>query len=187
MDANPEINRGDMHLRSQLHSPELRSLFDYWDEKRGGQPFMLRSQLQPAEITALLPLVFILGVEQAPRRYLIRLMGTEIAARFGGDHTGRYMDELDFGAIKNQVLAGYDRVVDQAEPDWAFTEFDKHGRGLVQAERLALPMSADGSTVDQILGSVVHVPLDAPDLPERYKNAPWPASRKGRQQAAAID
>ena len=187
MQASPEINRGHMHLRSQLRSPKLLSLFDYWSEKRGGQPFILRSQLQPAEITALLPLIFILDVEQAPPRYRIRLMGTQIAARFGGDHTGRYMDELDFGAIKTQVLAGYDRVVDRAEPDWAFAEFTQQGRGLVQAERLALPMSAGGSTVDQILGVVVHVPLEERGIPGRYKNALRPTGGIAFGKATASD
>lgn len=171
MTKSPNNQTSDM--RSRIRTPALLSLFDYWNEKRGEQPFMLRSQLEPSEIVSLLPLVFILEVEQEPRRYLIRLMGTEIVTRFGGNHTARYIDELDLGEIKNQVLAGYDHVVDRAEPHLEFAEFTQRGRGRMQVERLALPMSTDGLTVDCILGSVIHVPLDALGLPKKIKKAPW--------------
>jgi hypothetical protein len=160
-------------VRSRIRTPALRSLFDYWNKKRGEQRFILRSQLEPSEIAPLLPLLFILEVQQKPRRYLIQLMGTEIVTRFGGDYTGRYMDELDLGAIKKQVLAGYDHVVDHVEPHLEFAEFTQRGRGRIQVERLALPMSTDGLTVDLILGSVIHVPLDALGLPKTIRKAPW--------------
>lgn len=160
-------------VRSRIRTPALRSLFDYWNKKRGEQRFILRSQLEPGEIAPLLPLVFILEVQREPRRYLIRLMGTEIVTRFGGDYTGRYMDELDLGAIKEQVLAGYDHVVDRVEPHLEFAEFTQQGRGTIQAERLALPMSTDGQTIDLILGSVIHVPLGALGLPKAIRKAPW--------------
>lgn len=160
-------------VRSRIRTPALRSLFDYWNKKRGKQRFILRSELEPGEITPLLPLVFILEVQREPRRYLIRLMGTEIATRLGGDYTGQYMDELDFGAAKKQVLVGYDHVVDYAEPHLSFSEFTKSGRGRIQAERLALPMSTDGLTIDLILGSVIHVPLGALGVPKAIRKAPW--------------
>lgn len=162
-----------MDVRSRIRTPALHSLFDYWNKKRGEQRFMLRSQLEPREIASLLPLLFILEVQQEPRRYLIQLMGTEIVTRFGGDYTGWYMDELDLGAIKKKVLAGYDHVVDHVEPHLEFAEFTQRGRGRIQVERLALPMSTDGLTVDLILGSVIHVPLDALDLPTTIRKAPW--------------
>lgn len=160
-------------VRSRIRSPALCSLFDYWNKKRGEERFILRSQLEPGEIAPLLPLIFILDVEQEPRRYRIRLMGTEIATRLGGDYTGQYVDELDFGAIKNQVLAGYDHVVDHAEPYLNFSEFTPSGRSRIQAERLALPMSTDGQTIDLILGSVIHVPLGALGVPKAIRKAPW--------------
>ena len=162
-----------MGLHVSPRTAELSSLFDYWNAKRGERRFILRSQLDPREITALLPLVFILDVQHEPRRYLIRLMGTQIARRFGGDYTGHYLDELDFGTAKEQVIADYGHVVDKVEPHLAFAEYRQPGRGRIQAERLALPMSTDGLKIDCILGSVIHVPLGARDIPEAYRKAPW--------------
>lgn len=160
-------------VRSRIRTPALRSLFEYWNEKQGEQRFMLRSQLDPRDIASLLPLVFILKVQQEPRRYLIQLMGTEIVTRFGGDYTGRYMDELDLGEIKEQVLAGYDHVVDRVEPHLEFAEFTQRGRGRMQAERLALPLSSDGESVDLVLGAVIHVPLNASGRPKAIRRPPW--------------
>lgn len=161
----------DFDLRPK--TPQLRSLLDYWNRKRGRRLFILWSELEPLEIAPLLPLIFILDVENDPRRYRIRLMGTEIVQRFGGEYTGRYLDDLDFGAAKAQVLADYDRVADGVEPHLAFSEYAQQGRGRIQAERLALPMSTDGRHADRVLGSAIHVPISAPDIPLAYKTAPW--------------
>lgn len=161
----------DFDLRPK--TPQLRSLFDYWNRKRGRRPFILRSELEPREIMSLLPLIFILDVQNDPRRYRIRLMGTEIVQRFGGEYTGRYLDDLDFGAAKAQVLADYDRVADSVEPHLAFSEYAQQGRGRIQAERLALPMSTDGRYADRVLGAAIHVPFSAPDIPLAYRIAPW--------------
>jgi len=157
-------------------TPQLRSLLDYWNRKRGRRLFIRRSELEPREIVSLLPLIFMLDVQNDPRRYRIRLMGTEVVQRFGGEYTGRYLDELDFGATKAQVLVDYGRVADSVEPQLAFSEYAQQGRGRIQVERLALPMSTDGRHVDRVLGAAIHVPFCVPDIPLAYRTTPWAGS-----------
>lgn len=141
-------------------TPQLRALLDYWNTRRSERPFIPWSALHPRDILPLLPLVFILDIEDRPRRYRIRLMGTGIVNRFGGEFTGRYMDELDFGAAKARVLADYDLVADRVAPHLAVSDYVQKKSGLrIQAERLALPMSSDGHRADRILGAVMHTPL----------------------------
>lgn len=144
------------------HAPPLRALLDYWNRKRAGRPFILWPALNPREIQPLLPLVFILDIEDRPRRYRIRLMGTGVVGRFGGEFTGRYMDELDFGPAKAQVLADYDFVADRVAPHHAFSEYLQQRGCRMRVERLALPMSTDGRAVDRILGAVLHTPCGVP-------------------------
>lgn len=139
-------------------APQMRALLDYWNRKRAGRPFILWSDLRPSEILPLLPVIFVLDIENRPRRYRIRLMGSGIVKRFGGEFTGRYMDELDFGSATAQVLADYDQVADRVTPHHAFSEYTRQGGGRMEAERLALPMSTDGRAVDRILGAVLHTP-----------------------------
>lgn len=162
---------GNFDLRPK--TPQLRSLLGYWNRKRDRRLFILQSELEPREIVSLLPLICILDVENDPRRYRVRLMGTEIVQRFGCECTGRYLDELDFGEAKAQVLADYDRVVHSVEPRLAFLEYTQQGRGRIQAERLALPMSTDGRHIDRVLGAVIHVPFCATDIPLAYRTTPW--------------
>ena len=154
-------------------TPQLGSLLGYWNRKRGHRLFILRSELEPREIVSLLPIIFMLDVQNDPRRYRIRLMGTEVVQRFGGEYTGRYMDELDFGEAKAQVLADYGRVADSVEPHLVFSEYTQQGRGRIQVERLALPMSTDGRHIDRVLGAVIHVPFCATDIPLAYRTTPW--------------
>jgi hypothetical protein len=151
-------DHGNPTLRPR--TPQLGALLDYWNNGRGDQPFILWRDLHPRDILPLLPLVFILDVEARPRRYRIRLMGTEIVKRFGGEFTNCYMDQLDFGTAKAQVLADYDLVADRATPHLALSDYFQKESGLrLQAERLALPMSSDGRQADRILGAVMHIPL----------------------------
>lgn len=153
--GEPDNRQPDCYPRT----PQLRALLDYWNAARGERPFLLWPALHPHEIVELLPLVFVLDVEARPRRYRIRLMGTEIVKRFGGEFTGRYMDELDFGTAQAQVLADYDLVADRVAPHLAFSDYHQADGRHIRAERLALPMSTDGRRADRILGAVVHVPF----------------------------
>lgn len=57
------LNNQTGDVRSRILTPALRSIFDYWNKKRGEQRFILRSQLEPSDIISLLPLVFILKVK----------------------------------------------------------------------------------------------------------------------------
>ena len=162
-------------------TPQLRALLDYWNGRRGELPFMLCRDLHPREIVELLPLVFVLDVEDRPRRYRIRLMGTGIVKRFGGEFTGRYMDELDFGAARARVLAEYDRVADRVAPHLAFSDYDQAGGRHFQAERLALPMSSDGARADRLLGAVVHVPFCGA-RPVAGETLPWDGGPGGAER-----
>lgn len=167
---SPAKSSGDSGLRPR--TPQLRTLFDYWNAGRGDLPFILWSELQPRDIQPLLPLVFILDIERDPRRYRIQLMGTEIVKRFGGEFTGHYMDELNFGEAKAQVLADYDWVADRVKPHLAISDFIQTGDRRIHAERLALPMSSDGRQADRILGAVVHIPFCGPNS-TRTESPPW--------------
>ena len=73
---------------SQLVEPVLSRLFAYWDGKRGETRFPDRGQIDPVEIPALLPHLFLIDVRQDPFDLVFRLAGTALAANNGGDITG---------------------------------------------------------------------------------------------------
>ena len=99
--------------------------------------------------------VFLLDVEEEPRRYRVRLMGTALDHWYGRDLTGCHVDE-----IMDQVLAALDELVMTWEPWLVSGEYVKKSDRAIVYELLALPMSSGGATVNMILGGVAQVPLN---------------------------
>jgi hypothetical protein len=101
-----------------------------------------------------LPNVFLIDIEEEPRRYRVRLMGTALVHWSRRDLTGCHVDE-----ITDQVLAALDELVTTWEP-WLVTgEYEKKSDRVIVYELLALPLSSDGATVNMILGGITQVLL----------------------------
>ncbi len=142
-------------MLDRIQSNVLTQLFQYWDENRGHRSAPSRENIDPVQMVEFLPSVFLIDVEEEPRRYRVRLMGTALVHWYGRDLTGCHVDE-----ITDQVLAALDELVTTWEP-WLVTgEYVKKSDRAIVYELLALPLSSDGATVNMILGGVAQVPLD---------------------------
>lgn len=146
---------------AHISSTALKQLYRYWSDKRVDRTLPSRGDIDPGELKGLLPNVTLIDVELSPRRYLVRLAGTQVVAGYGEEQTGRYLHELDFGDIGDQTLAMMDDIVEFHRPSYASGEFQKRNGKCIRFERLAMPLSSDGAVVDKILGGVVFVPLRA--------------------------
>ncbi len=142
-------------MLDRIQSNTLRQLFQYWDEKRGHRSAPSREDIDPAQMVEFLSNVFLIDVEEEPRRYRVRLMGTALDHWYGRDLTGCHVDE-----ITDQVLAALDELVTTWEPWLVSGEYVKKSDRAIVYELLALPMSSDGATVNMILGGVAQVPLN---------------------------
>ncbi len=86
------------HDASQARKRVTRRLFEYWrGTLRDGVP-PRRNDIDPAEIKDILPFVLLGDIEPAPLRVLFRLIGTSVAEFSRQDFSGRYLDELAYGA-----------------------------------------------------------------------------------------
>jgi hypothetical protein len=132
----------------------LRRLCQYWLEKKAERLAPPRQDIDLSHLGDLLPHVFLLEVEYRPLRFRFRLVGAEIVERFGGDVTGRYIDEIEFSYRAPSVAAYYAAVVTTREPSCHNVHYTTgSGRHLVY-ERVILPLSSDGETVDMLLGGI---------------------------------
>lgn len=150
--------------------PAFARLHAYWLGKCKNGLLPARTDIDPLEIPRdLLPGIALLDVETQPpphppgtRRYRIRLFGSALAAMTGGDETGRYYDETlpPAGyAMLDQLLG---QVVTEGRVAFLAAPSGAPGRGFLHFGRLALPLAADGRTVDMILAIVRPLPNPAP-------------------------
>jgi len=101
-------------------------------------------------------------VQGKPRRYRIRLMGTQIVEWYGCDLSGRYLDEIDFGHGPQFTFALLDQVVDRRQAGHMTGEYTKQDGRTIRYERLFMPLASDGSRVDMLIGAAYELPSQAP-------------------------
>lgn len=143
--------------------PTARSLLrltDYWRSKRAGGAMPDREAIDPTEIIVHLPWLFMADVIEGGADYRYRLLGTSIVSANYRDATGRSFQDL-YGAEATKLQGarlGFDLALSRREPvytqgrafwrpDWTYDRF----------EAAFLPLSADGSTVNIILGEIAYL------------------------------
>lgn len=145
-----EGNRSD----ESISSPILLAVRDYWLEKKGGKRFPGRSDIDPTEITSLLPSVFLIDVFSDPIRFKYRLVGTAITAMFGRDSTGKWVDEALYGASLEQILISLSAAVESKEPYVVRRTVPYVQKDWVTVEISLFPLGDDDTRVSMILGGI---------------------------------
>lgn len=132
-------------------SARVRRFYDYWDGKRDGRAMPARADIDPAEITDLLPDVILIDVSHDPLKLTYRLVGTnEVAAR-GSDPTGKDVAVAVFAAYPGETLRTYHVAIETAGVVYHEEPGGTRSPRLFALGMLVMPLSADGATVDKLL------------------------------------
>jgi len=133
----------------------------YWEEKRAGRAMPSRADLDPVDIPDLLPFIILIDIVPPESRLRIRLAGTEVCNRFGMDYTGRFLDEIDFGDVREKILADYGHAARSSAPCFTAHRFRKSDRDFYyNIERGIFPLSSDGEKPDKLLAVLDFEPTD---------------------------
>ena len=136
-----------------IRAAELRSLYNFWQERRGGRSQPDRASFLPEELAPWWPDLIIYDVVpfSAGPRFRFRLQGTRVVQSDGADFTGRYLDEVMLPPFRIGMLAAYQRSVSERAPVYTVRDcHDRSGRPVV-FERLILPLGPDGARPTQLL------------------------------------
>ncbi|HEV3174702.1 MAG TPA: PAS domain-containing protein [Stellaceae bacterium] len=140
-----------------LVDPLHRQMYAYWQEKRGRSRMPSRADIDPTEIPRLLPNLLISEhvAQDGIDRWRYRLAGTAVAAAFGCNPTGHYVDELTKGDYRDFIERIHRTVRDQQRALFCASEYMGARELRMSAKRLLLPLTTDGRQVDQILTLLV--------------------------------
>lgn len=140
-------------IASELEYDGLAELLRYWQlVGRGGLPG--RADIDPADIPQLLSNVILIDVQRAPIRFLVRLCGTEVDRLLGRNFTGCYLDDMAVPYFERDILLDYAEVVLHKKPSLTRRTISRPKGDWLTYQRLLLPMSSDGWTVDKLLGGL---------------------------------
>jgi hypothetical protein len=146
-------------LRDAIKIPILRDLHRYWNDRLNDQGVFLRERLEPSEITAVLPHVFLMDVlhddAEKSNRFRYRLTGTFIDSLIGKSIIGLTIEEFRQGPTRDHLLAFLAQSTDLWTPGYSTSNLVGESSEIMIYSRLILPMSFDGTRVDQILGGWV--------------------------------
>jgi len=161
-------------------TPVAQRLLSYWRSKLNGRKAPRREDILPEELGDILPWVILVDVVGAPPRFRVRLAGTGVVREYGAEMTGQFLDALDLGAALDRALADHRRAVRECRPVVGTFDFRKQDGRWVTYERISLPLSADGETVNMLLcGARMHgagaqaTSVQFRDVP-RSVGAKWP-------------
>lgn len=136
-----------------LDSTLLQRAFAYWCDRRNGRAMPSREAIDPHGMRDFLRNVYLLDV-LGPSQYRYRLIGGTIVDKLRSNATGKMVDAVLFGAHAHTVLQMYDHVahskapvVNRARVFWTEAEW-------LTYTSLIMPLSADGTTVDMMLGAM---------------------------------
>ncbi|MEX2631421.1 MAG: PAS domain-containing protein [Tistlia sp.] len=142
--------------------PRIRALYDYWAGLRpGGTLLPGRQHLDPIDIPALLPWVWLFDVQRQPLRFRVRLLGTKHYEQMLRDPTGRWVDEAYPSFASQTTYPDYLKVAVEGRISYRKGPPAYHvDSGCSLLERIMLPLARDGRSVDMILGLTLYFRAD---------------------------
>ena len=128
----------------------LRRMHEYWVGKASGRPLPDRKDLDPSEITDILPYLSIVEVVGDAPRYRYRLLGTQVIEAIGFNATNLFIDDVFTGGDAAFMVGLLSEVCAKVQPIYAASAF-KAGEYGMSTERLLLPFSLGGDRTVQIV------------------------------------
>jgi hypothetical protein len=134
--------------------PQIKALYDYWDAQRRDRAMPARADIDPGTIPRLLPNIIMYDVA-ADGAYSIRLVGEEVVRFVGRNATGTPAGTVMPPRAAEMMIKILDAVTAERAPKFRAGKThwlaDKTYRDF---EACFLPLSADGETVNIVLGGI---------------------------------
>ena len=121
----------------------------------------MRRNIEPAEISPLLPIIHLVDVHEDPLAFRHRLIGSEIVEMLGRDVTGKWVDEKIYGEMAQQVFDGFAAVAWEVRPYRRLSRLDWISRPWLAMESLEMPLLDEDGRVSMILLGSSHFTVGA--------------------------
>jgi hypothetical protein len=140
-------------LPADAFEPEFAELLRYWESKRQGERLPARTDIDPLDLSRLLPHLLLFDVVRGDGgvRFKFRVAGTAFSAMIGRDVTGIYLDELGPPDRVAAVISGLSAIVETGRPCFLAGRPTLRSDQVTSVKRLGVPLASDGPAVDMIL------------------------------------
>jgi len=156
---SPMTNQ-DETLPLEASCPEIRALFTYWQTIHPDRGLPGRQHFDPLDVPSLLPHVWLIDVHRSPWRFRFRLAGTAIVDFLGRENTGKWCEEVYEDFENTDAYRYMLNCAETGRPMYRTGKLlSRPDRTYIRAQRLHLPLAADGETTDIILSMTRYLPM----------------------------
>jgi hypothetical protein len=139
--------------RLDIQAPELRRLYEDWEQRRRGREFPARADFDPLDIRYILGDLSLVDVLRDPLRFRFRLHASNVVDRGGIDMTGRLLDEMPDERRRSNAMGHYLKVLEQRQPSILSLRNEYTDNRSWHCEVLVLPLATDGVTIDMLMAA----------------------------------
>ncbi len=143
--------------RFSFASPIVERVYLYWCSKCQQDALPSRSDIEPSEIPDLLPHVILLDVQEDPRDYRYRLIGTGITKHLERDLTGAWMSEIPFQMPPSTIWDNCSEVANTRRPKKSKILYVGPFQEFLQAEDIIMPLADETGRVNMLFVFVAYI------------------------------
>lgn len=144
-------------LNTSTWDPKVEFLYNYWQSivpDGGGVPN--RSDFDPLDVYRILPWIWLVDVHHNPVRFKFRLMGTKNVEAMSRDVTGMWIDDAFPNFLNGTGCKDYLNVMENKIISYRKGPAHYHVSDYRNLERVMMPLTVTGDTVDMILALTVY-------------------------------
>ena len=144
---------------SEPSAPGLRKLLEYWQSKCCNGRLPARADIDPAELSFILPNLFLMDVnmsEEPRNRFRFRLFGTELARVHGRDRTGKTFHETLEEEPADGSVTWATRLVNERIPLFVGGRVRYLRKEWLKFDNAMLPLQNEAGEVCMILGATIY-------------------------------
>lgn len=136
---------------SQIRGAAGRTLYDYWNDKRGDRPFPAWPEIRLMDLWPIAAHLMVKDVIDGGADFFNRYWGSQLTEMLGIEGTGKTSTQL-YGAGHRANFLNFRRVVESARPVLSYRRLTfVDDRDHVTYEVVHLPLGPDGGPVEHIV------------------------------------
>ncbi|MFX4220352.1 MAG: PAS domain-containing protein [Thalassobaculum sp.] len=145
----------------------MRDFVDYWMSKRGDRLLPAFADIDPIDIPWALSHTYV--VEARPDGdFVYRLAGEAVSQRYNRSLKGTRISDLFTERSSQRILERWAQVIAAPVGYYSHSQHTTTGGSAVRARRVVLPLGADGSKADHLMGYTVFETIQTGD--EQFGN-----------------
>lgn len=130
-------------------NPMLAGFLALWRAKSNGSSLPARAAFSMEDLRPYMGRIGILDVLEGGADFRFRVYGSNIAAAYRGEMTGKSVRDYRPN-FRDAIVPGYRRCFETREPQYDVLEIDDELM-LYRWERVVVPLSADGHAVNMLM------------------------------------